>query len=128
MRKLIMAMLCISAAMVFAGKTEPIYTGSVPYNKSMSNDEVAQAIKKALIRAPGWSIREVEGRTISAKLIVRAHEANVKISYGGGKIEIEYVSSMNLNYEEKGGEKYIHRNYNKWILNLERYISQNVLI
>ena len=128
MRKVLLVMILSSAALIYAGKYEPVYTGSVPYSDSMNHEEVEKAIKKALIAAHGWSIREVKRKEITARLVVRAHQADVKITYGGGMIKIEYDASMNLGYSEKGGEPYIHRNYNRWIRNLERYISQNVLI
>ncbi|MFN7784186.1 MAG: hypothetical protein ACK5PG_15805 [Lysobacterales bacterium] len=86
---------------------------------------VEREIKRALI-GRGWTITaETEGQ-IDSTLNIRAHTARVRISYDGQRVSLAYVSSENLAYEEKRGERYIHKNYASWVNNVLTDLSRGL--
>jgi hypothetical protein len=89
--------------------------------------DIANAIKSALV-AREWTFQREENGVIEAKLFVRSHTADIRIPFTKDSINIHYVSSTNLLYDEKQGIKYIHRNYNKWIKLLERDIANRLAV
>jgi hypothetical protein len=75
-----------------------------------------------------WTFQREENGVIEAKLFVRSHTAEIRIPFETEYVNIQYVSSTNLLYDEKHGIKYIHRNYNKWIKLLERDIANRLAV
>ena len=51
------------------------------------------------------------------------HQVTVAVRYEPSGYKIDYVRSFNLNYEELGGVRKIHPNYNRWVLNLIKRIG-----
>jgi len=95
----------------------PVVTQSSEY----SLDEVGNAIARAG-SSLGWRMRDVGPGHILGILELRAHTAEIDISYGLNEYSINYKDSDNLNYS-KGR---IHSNYNGWIQNLERTINNEL--
>ena len=122
MKKFVLALLFGSTAFAMAGKYEPVYTGTVTIGGDHTMAKIETAIKKALVNR-GWGIVSGERGNIKAKIILRGHTAVIDIQFDKKKVTFNYVSSMELGYREKGGQKLIHRNYNRWILNLERDVQ-----
>jgi hypothetical protein len=85
-----------------------------------STDKVARAIITACARL-GWVCSIAEPGEITGRLNLRSHQADVRIPYSTEKYSILYVSSENLRYD--AAENTIHRNYNNWVLNLQRQIN-----
>ncbi|WP_440876507.1 hypothetical protein [Thalassotalea sp. PLHSN55] len=105
--------------------THPIYnaTATVPVN--VSTEVMEKSIKTALVYKR-WKLVSQQDNEITAGIHVRSHYAEVKISYNANTYNIDYVRSINLDYDsEKQG---IHRNYNKWIMLLEQEIERNLLM
>lgn len=125
MRHLLFLLLLAGPTFVLAG-LDPVREGQVTYEKGTSAQKIQNAIKKAFV-GRGWRLREKESDHILARLELRGHRADVKATWGDGVIHLTYVDSENLKFEEKNGEKRIHRNYNNWIINLERDISAFLL-
>jgi hypothetical protein len=50
------------------------------------------------------------------------------VHYDSQKIQINYVTSSNLRYEEKNGVRYIHKNYQSWIKNLVTDIQNGLMM
>ena len=86
---------------------------------------VEREIKRALI-GRGWTITAEQDGVIDSTLNVRAHSARVRISYDGSRVALNYVSSDNLAYEEKRGERFIHKNYASWINNVMSDLSRGL--
>ena len=87
--------------------------------------QVVGSIKHALI-SRGWVVSaESEGK-IDATLNLRSHVARIAIYHDLKQIRIEYVSSENLDYKERDGVRYIHRNYLSWVKNLSTDIDKNM--
>ncbi len=87
--------------------------------------QVVGGIKHALI-SRGWVVSGESKGKIDATLNIRSHVARIAIYHDLKQVRIEYVSSVNLNYKEKDGKRYIHRNYLSWINNLSTDISKNM--
>jgi hypothetical protein len=49
--------------------------------------------------------------------------AKVGVKYDTKSIQFTYLDSTNLDYEVKKGNRYIHRNYPKWVNNLVNDVS-----
>ena len=88
-----------------------------------SADKLARAVVTVCARL-GWVCQIVSPGEIHGRLNLRSHEANVRIPYAADKYSILYESSTNLRYDAE--ENTIHRNYNNWVLNLQRQINAEV--
>lgn len=86
---------------------------------------VEREIKRALI-GRGWTITAEAPGQIDSTLNVRAHSARVRISYDTQRVALNYVSSDNLAYEEKRGQRMIHKNYASWVNNVLTDLSRGL--
>jgi len=59
---------------------------------------------------------------LEAQILVRSHEAKVDIFYDEAMYSIIYKDSVNLKYDNG----LIHKNYNKWIRNLDIDIQRTL--
>lgn len=91
------------------------------YNDNHNMDVVADVIMRAAI-GRDWEVKRVATDKIRATLYNRQHVATVAITFDQRKFNIEYVSSQNLKHV---GTR-IHRNYNRWVHNLENDIRKQM--
>ncbi|MEH6797798.1 MAG: hypothetical protein V7681_00685 [Halopseudomonas sabulinigri] len=122
------ALLIAAALLLIAGcSSQPIYNVDDNNTSIYNNDfqpteqQVEQAIMLGATRY-GWQPRLVEPGLIEASILLRDHQATVEIPYSANSYSIHYKSSENLDYEN--GE--IHRNYNRWVMNLSSAIQQQL--
>ncbi|MBP0465303.1 hypothetical protein J5Y09_15365 [Roseomonas sp. PWR1] len=119
-RFLIGSMPVAFAAVALTGCTRPIYNVSRrPFQHPGSFEHRAIQIQRAAAGL-GWQTDVVRPGVIRATLNLRTHVAVVEITYNQEVFSIIYADSSNLNYDGTN----IHKNYNGWIENLERVISQ----
>lgn len=71
----------------------------------------------------GWVMKRVADGHLQATLLIRKHTAVVDVKWSGNTYSITYKDSVNLDYEDGR----IHRNYNKWIRNLDQDIQRAFL-
>ncbi|MCO7513237.1 hypothetical protein NJF44_00195 [Pseudomonas guariconensis] len=91
-------------------------------NHGYSQAQVQLAILKA-IADRGWTARNVGPNLIQADITVRnTFFAAVDIHYSTSQFRIAYRDSRELGY--KNGK--IHRNYNRWVYNLDRSILREL--
>ena len=70
-----------------------------------------------------WIPRVIAPDKLSVSILVRGtHDAEVSIPFSGTKYSILYVTSRELDADEK--KRKIHRNYNKWVTSLNAEISR----
>lgn len=93
-----------------------------PDGTAPSEAQVRKAIMKGCV-GKGWTPEFVEQGLIRCSIVVRSHQAEVDIPYTRESYDIVYRSSVNLDHE--GDE--IHRNYNKWVVNLSESIRLALL-
>lgn len=82
-------------------------------------------IKNAIMLAGadrGWTFEEVGLGKLVGTLLIRTHTAKVDIKFSRTEYSIGYKDSVNLRYSGST----IHRNYNKWIMNLEQDIERDL--
>ena len=105
--------------------TQPINTVSVtslPGVVTASEQDVRKAITLALNQR-GWRVVSEQPGVIEASVDVRDHQAIVDITYSATGYGIQYKDSTNLDHNGNN----IHRNYNKWVVLLDREIQKQLL-
>lgn len=79
-------------------------------------------VKKSIISAGqslGWGMKSVKPGVIDGTLFIRNSMAKITVKYDKKNYSISYKDSSGLKYDGVN----IHKNYNGWILNLERRIN-----
>lgn len=114
--------LLMGARQVPLADPEPI---AIP--AGMSAQQVVKAIKAGLVGRT-WEVTEEQPGRILSTLHLRSHVAKIELTYDDKAITIRYLDSVDLMYEEKQGQRYIHRNYLNWIANLRTDISRNLVL
>ena len=71
----------------------------------------------------GWRVVSEQPGVIEASVDVRDHQAIVDITYSATGYGIQYKDSTNLDHNGNN----IHRNYNKWVVLLDREIQKQLL-
>ena len=114
--------LVLTIAVGCAGRTKPIYNvenQAIDFNLTM--EQVEEAIIKAGAQKK-WRMMVIKPGQIVGNILVRSHKARIQIDYTEKFYAITYLESNNLLY--KDGK--IHRNYNRWINNLDQTIQSNL--
>lgn len=89
---------------------------------SRTLDEVKEAVVTGCQRK-GWRpVLDGEAQIKCTILVRGRHYAEVVIPYSAEKYSILYVTSRELDYNEK--KQKIHKNYNRWVLGLSATIQQ----
>jgi len=101
-----------------AVQVEDIEGSSIP--AGLTDEQIQKTMQNAgLVR--GWVIKPVASGHMEATIYVRSHMAKVDIIYDAATYSIRYNDSENLGY--KDGR--IHKNYNKWVQNLNMDIQRS---
>jgi len=111
--------------LVGCGRVQPIMTVE---NTPVAYDVQKKEVKIAIIESAenrGWIVKNVNDSDIELEILVRTHKATIRIPYSKKFYSILYVGSENLNSDGKGN---IHRNYNRWINNLNVDIQKKIAI
>jgi hypothetical protein len=119
-RRVVIAAVPALAAAALGGCGQQIYdSGGGPFTGVGGLDVRRRQIDSGAAGL-GWQLNHLRPGVARAMLSLRTHVAVVEIAYDETRFTIRYVSSDNLGYTGTS----IHRNYNGWIRNLERAISQ----
>jgi hypothetical protein len=121
-------LLKISMTVILAILAQPV-VAKAPYILNIENSPITSTqqlstadVERSIIeggRVRGWRMSVIAPGHIEAVIYVRTHVARVDILFGTTSYSITYKGSENLDY--KDGR--IHRNYNKWIRNLDSDIQ-----
>lgn len=106
-----------------ASRTAPIQNVSQTVAQSYSDQQMQRAIVEAGA-ANHWVISPAGPGVMNGLLAERGHTANIRITYTANSYRIDYVSSTNL----KADSGQIHRNYNRWIQNLNQGIQTRLAV
>ena len=105
---------------------KPPYIQNIENSPITSTQQLSMAdVERAIIegaRVRGWQPGVVAPGHIEAVLYIRSHVAKVDILFDTKSYSITYKDSTNLDY--KNGR--IHRNYNKWVQNLNNDIQSKI--
>ncbi|GKP77609.1 TPA: hypothetical protein N3Y94_003820 [Klebsiella quasipneumoniae] len=120
MKKIIHWMIAATVVGALAGcaRTAPIEQ----VNAIVSAGHTEAQVKDAIIKAGAqrqWIMSDAGPSVIKGKLQNRDHVADIKINYSATSYSIVYVSSINL----MAANGKIHRNYNRWVHNLDKDIQ-----
>lgn len=99
----------------------------LPVPAGVTAEQTAKAIKAALVGRT-WEITEEQPGKIISTLHLRSHMAKIEVTYDEKVINIKYLDSSELMYEDKKGGRFIHRNYLSWIQNVRSDISRNLVL
>jgi hypothetical protein len=122
-KNLVLALISASAIfLIGCGNTAPVMNVEGSPIATMDGKKPAlDKVKKAIVVAGtklGWQMQPVADGQIVATLFNRGHMAKLDIKYSAETYSLTYKDSSNLKYDGTN----IHRNYNKWIDNLDRNI------
>jgi hypothetical protein len=110
-------------AAVLGCRTAPVRDVSATVPAGLTLEQVHAAIARAAASRK-WVVGDEGPGKLAATLDVRGkHSATVEIAFDESRYAITYRDSHNLRYD--GGE--IHRNYNGWVMKLDRSIQQELL-
>lgn len=85
--------------------------------------EVRSSLRRTL-NARSWFIQKDEPGEVIATLNIRSHALTVRFVDGNGRIAMNYVDSVNLDYSVRSnGTRMIHRKYTGWMANLSNAIK-----
>jgi len=118
---LILAVLLVSTTGCRTNPVKEINNAAVSVTKTATMKDVKSAITKAGLSL-GWGMKPVKPGVIIGTIYVRNHMAKVKITYNLKNYSILYKDSANLQYDGAS----IHKNYNSWVVNLERRINSHL--
>ncbi|MBD2798043.1 hypothetical protein ID856_16125 [Xenorhabdus sp. 18] len=120
--KLLIGLACV-VTLAGCARNVPILT---PQTTIMTQNSLP-SVKKAILEAGKkrkWIMAEVSPGVIDGFLKNREHDVKIRINYTAKTYSINYVNSHNL--RENNGK--IHRNYNRWVNNLDRDIQLNLAL
>ena len=128
-RKLGLSLLLVPTLVLLMGSRQVPLTDPAPIAvpANVSQDKATQIIEQAL-SARNWRIVKHVSGEIDAVYDPRAFSVTIAVHYDGQKIQINYVTSSKLKYEERDGVRYIHRNYESWIKNLVTDIQNGLMM
>ncbi|MEO6967831.1 MAG: hypothetical protein ABI132_05155 [Rhodanobacteraceae bacterium] len=93
------------------------------FNDAQVENVIAQAL---MLR--GWTIDSRKAGEIDATYAPRDFSVSIAVHYDTRQIRINYVTSNNLKYEVKNGQRMIHTNYASWIKNLVNDIHNQFMM
>ena len=116
------ALLILPVALLLMAATPLVDPAPVPVPAGLDDKAIAKSIRLGGAQR-GWLVTRQEPGVMDLTLNIRTHMAKVGVKYDTKSIQFTYLDSTNLDYEEKKGNRYIHRNYPKWVNNLVNDIS-----
>lgn len=118
MKQRLFATLLCAFALAGCARTEPVKNVNQTLTHNYSDSQLKSAILEAG-RARQWMMQPQQPGVINGHITQRDHSADIRITYGANHYAINYVGSSNL--LASPGE--IHRNYNRWVNNLDKDIQ-----
>ncbi|WP_417822318.1 hypothetical protein [Terasakiella sp.] len=107
------------------GRLQPVYSvmsHPIPSTaKSMSLKKISDVIELSAMNRK-WLVEKQSPGLLKLTFRKKTHVAVVEVSFDQSSYSIKYLNSVDLLYN--GGS--IHRNYNRWVANLEKDIEMNL--
>jgi len=118
----ILAAMTLAGALAGCARTAPVQNiNNAPVSAGYTQAQVRAAILKAGQQRK-WVMTDAGPGVIKGRLKSRDHTAEIRITYSANNYSINYENSQNL--KAQGGK--IHKNYNRWVNNLDRQIQRNL--
>lgn len=109
---------CSTSRPLYNVEKAAVFTGS---GSPPTLDQVRRAVVVAATQK-GWTVKRIGSGQMQATINVRKHMAQVVIAYSTKSYSITYKNSHTLEYDGA----LIHRNYNKWVHNMEVLINRQL--
>jgi hypothetical protein len=119
--KIFLAGLFSVALLTGCASTAPVMNVNQSVIGTHNDAQIRQAILYAGLNR-GWIMNQVSDGVIDGKILLRGHQANIRVTYNANSYQINYVSSSNM--DAKDGK--IHSNYNRWVANLNKDIQMEL--
>ncbi|EAA8386706.1 hypothetical protein OZ379_000692 [Salmonella enterica] len=116
-----LAAFAVVGALAGCARTAPIDNIQSTVSAGHTEAQVKNAILKAGAQRQ-WIMNDAGPGVIKARQQNRDHIVEVRITYSATGYSIKYDSSLNL--LASGGK--IHKNYNRWVRNLDKDIQINL--
>jgi hypothetical protein len=116
------ALWVLPVALLLMAATPLVDPAPIAVPAGLDDKAVAKAIRLGGAQR-GWIVTRQDPGAMELTLNIRTHMAKVGVKYDTQSIQLTYLDSTNLDYEEKKGNRYIHRNYPKWVNNLANDIT-----
>ncbi len=116
------ALWLLPVALLLMAATPLVDPAPIPVPAGLDDKAVATAIRLGGAQR-GWIVTRQDPGSMELTLNIRTHMAKVGAKYDTKSIQLTYLASTNLDYEVKKGNRYIHRNYPKWVTNLGNDIT-----
>ncbi|HEJ9074890.1 TPA: hypothetical protein SML54_005384 [Serratia marcescens] len=111
----------VAGALVGCARTAPVDNVHSTVSAGHSEAQVRSGILKAGAQRQ-WIMNDAGPGVIKARQQNRNHSAEVRITYSATAYSIDYDSSQNL----LASQGKIHKNYNRWVRNLDKDIQVNL--
>lgn len=121
-RNRLRALWVLPVALLLMAATPLVDPAPVPVPAGLDDNAIAKAIRLGGAQR-GWIVTRQDPGAMELTLNIRTHMAKVGVKYDTKTIQLSYLDSTNLDYEVKKGNRYIHRNYLKWVNNLANDIA-----
>ena len=115
------AAIAVVGALAGCARTAPINNVHSTVSAGHTQAQVRSAILKAGAQRQ-WIMNDAGAGVITARQQSRDHMAEVRVNYTATSYSINYANSQNL--RASGGK--IHKNYNRWVNNLDKDIQVNL--
>lgn len=126
MKQITLALIFGAVLLTGCSTAAPILTTTqtLDTRKQVNTRDMQSAIHQSLVRY-GWKMDSDDGRTIMAHYNKQdRHIARIRIDYSAQQFSIRHESSEGLGYNSR--RHTIHRNYNRWIQNLDNDIQSRL--
>lgn len=107
------------------GASSPVPMEEIP-TQSISSDVPLARIQKSIVAAAmqnNWTIVKNDLGHLQLRYSRGTWWVLVNVDYSEKNYTISYADSVNLGYGTKDGATVIHRNYNRWVRNLNKNIK-----
>jgi hypothetical protein len=121
------ALLILPVALLLMAATPLVDPAPIPVPAGLDAKAVATSIRLGGAQR-GWLVTRQDPGAMELTLNIRTHMAKLGVKYDTQSIQLTYLESTNLDYEEKKGNRYIHRNYPKWVNNLVNDITMQLAL
>ncbi|QLI82311.1 hypothetical protein HZU75_12680 [Chitinibacter fontanus] len=132
MKKVIVLILALMFSLQVQARQMPMeQPPRVIFTEKMGSGMSAEQIKSNIVSAGnrfGWMvIGSEEGKvTLQYNKGNGKHVVTIAVVYDMKGYQINYVDSINMNYEVENGVPNIHPNYNRWVFNLNKEINNSM--
>jgi hypothetical protein len=116
------ALLLLPVALLLMAATPLVDPAPIPVPAGLDDKAIAKSIRLGGAQR-GWLVTRQDPGAMELTLNIRTHMAKLGVKYDRQSIQLGYLDSTNLDYEVKKDNRYIHRNYPKWVNNLVNDIT-----